>query len=38
MKLIVKAGYYEADTLSRLLYEVFKHRCWHLLKHRKWMD
>jgi hypothetical protein len=38
MTLIVKEGYYEANTLFGLLLEVFKHRCWHLLKHGRWMD
>ena len=37
-KLKVPAGSYEADSLPRLLWEVFKHRCWHLWKHKKWMD
>jgi hypothetical protein len=38
MKLIVKQGYYEADTLTALIIEVLKHRTWHLFKHGKWMD
>ena len=38
MKLIVKEGYYEADTLWQLIVEVLKHRFWHLRKHGKWMD
>ena len=38
MKLIVNAGYYQADTLVRIIWEVFKHRCWHLMHHRKWID
>jgi hypothetical protein len=38
MKLIVKAGEYEADSLLSLIFEVLKHRAWHLFKHGKWMD
>ena len=38
MKLIVKAGYYEAPTIISLLCEVVKHRCWHLINHGKWSD
>lgn len=38
MKLIVKAGEYEADTLFSLIIEVLKHRTWHLFNHGKWMD
>jgi len=30
MKLIVKEGSYEADTLWQLIIEVLKHRFWHL--------
>ena len=37
-KLIVPAGSYEADSLIKLIYELLKHRMWHLLKHKKWMD
>ena len=38
MKLIVKEGSYEADTLWGIIIEVLKHRFWHLRKHGKWMD
>ena len=38
MKLIVNAGYYEANSLVMLLWEVLKHRCWHLINHRRWID
>jgi hypothetical protein len=38
MKLIVKNGTYEADTLWQLIIEVLKHRFWHLIKDGKWMD
>ena len=38
MKLIVKQGYYESDSLWSLIIEVLKHRTWHLFKHGKWMD
>ena len=34
----VPAGTYEAETLIGLIWEVFKHRCWHLWKHKRWMD
>ena len=37
-KLTVKAGFYEADNLVILLYEIFKHRLFHLVKDRKWTD
>jgi len=30
MKLIVKEGSYEADTLWQLIIQVLKHRFWHL--------
>jgi len=38
MKLLVKEGYYEADTLMGILYEVVKHRMHHLLTEGKWVD
>jgi len=38
MKLIVKEGTYEADSLFNLIIEVLKHRFWHLRTHGKWMD
>ena len=34
----VPAGTYEAPTLWRLCWEVFKHRLHHLIKHGRWMD
>ena len=37
-KLLVNKGFYEADKITHLLYEVFKHRLYHLINHRKWMD
>ncbi len=37
-RLIVDAGYYEADSLLSLLWEVLKHRAWHLWHDGKWMD
>lgn len=37
-KLIVEAGYYEADTLIGLLWEVFKHRLWHYRQGHGWVD
>ena len=33
-----KAGVYESDTLFGLLWEMFRHRLWHLRKHGRWMD
>jgi hypothetical protein len=38
MKLITKAGTYEADSLWKIIIEVLKHRLWHLKNHGKWMD
>ena len=32
------AGVYESDTLFGLLWEMLKHRFWHLRKHGRWMD
>ena len=34
----VPTGIYESDSLMGLVWEVFKHRCWHLWKHKRWMD
>jgi len=31
-------GMYESDTLLGLLLEIFRHRLYHLFRHRKWMD
>jgi hypothetical protein len=31
-------GQYVAHSWIRLGWEIFKHRCWHLFKHGKWMD
>lgn len=36
--LICKAGIYEADSFFALVIEVLRHRFWHLIKHKKWMD
>ena len=33
-----KVGYYESDSLFGLVWEMFKHRFWHLVKHGRWMD
>jgi hypothetical protein len=38
MKLIVKDGSYEADTLWGIIVAVLSHRFWHLRTHGKWMD
>jgi len=38
-KLIVKeSGNYTSDSLSSLLWTVFKHRCEHLFKGEGWRD
>jgi len=37
-KYICKAGTYSSDSLFGLLWEIFKHRLWHLKTHGKWMD
>jgi hypothetical protein len=37
-KLIVPEGTYEANSLVRLIYEVLKHRFWHLRNDGRWMD
>ena len=34
----VSAGEYTSDSFVGLLWEIFKHRCWHLWKHGKWVD
>ena len=34
----VPAGTYSSNSLIILLLEVFTHRCWHLFKHKRWMD
>ena len=34
----VPAGTYESDSLVGLGWEVLKHRTWHLLKNRRWVD
>lgn len=38
MRLITEAGAYEAPTLMSLLWEVLKHRTWHLLHGDGWVD
>ena len=38
-KLLVKeSGNYTADSLTKLIWIVFKHRCQHLLKGEGWRD
>jgi len=38
-KLVVKdAGSYTSDSLTNLIWTVFKHRCHHLLKGEGWRD
>lgn len=34
----VPAGSYEARTITGLVWQVLKHRTWHLFKHGKWID
>ena len=38
MKLIVDEGEYEAPGLIALIWEVFKHRLWHLRRGEGWRD
>jgi len=38
MKLLVDEGAYEAPSLSRLLWEVVKHRTWHWWRGEGWRD
>jgi hypothetical protein len=38
MKLIVKNGFYESDSLFRLILEVLKHRMHHLINDGEWID
>jgi hypothetical protein len=38
MRLETEAGTYEADTLFRLLVEVFRHRFWHWRRGDGWVD
>jgi hypothetical protein len=38
MKLLVETGSYEASTLVALLWEVVKHRTWHLFHGEGWVD
>ena len=37
-QLSVPAGTYSSDNIFGLMWEVFSHRFWHLIKHRRWMD
>ena len=37
-QLKVPAGTYSSDNIFSLMWEVFTHRFWHLIKHRRWMD
>ena len=36
--LLVSEGMYSSDSLIELLWEVFKHRCWHLNRGDGWVD
>ena len=33
-----KVGFYESDSYIGLMWEIAKHRLWHLWEHEKWMD
>ena len=33
-----EAGFYESEFYIGLMWEMLKHRTWHLFKHGKWMD
>jgi hypothetical protein len=38
-KLLVKdSGHYAEDSLTKLIWTVFKHRCHHFLKREGWRD
>ena len=37
-KLKVPAGTYKSNNIFSLLWEVLKHRTYHLFKHKRWMD
>ncbi len=37
-QLRVPAGTYTDNNIVGLMWEVFKHRFSHLIKHRRWMD
>jgi hypothetical protein len=32
------AGEYTAESFWGLVWEILKHRTWHLFKHGKWID
>ena len=34
----VPAGKYESESLIGLVWEVLKHRTWHLFKYGRWID
>ena len=36
--LLIGAGVYSSDSFIGLLWEILKHRTWHLFEHGKWMD
>jgi len=37
-KLLVEAGSYSEDSLIKLIWIVFKHRCQHFLRGEGWRD
>ncbi len=34
----VSNGVYYANSIWGLMWEVYTHRLWHLIKHGRWMD
>ena len=34
----VTDGTYSSNNIFQLMWEVFKHRLWHLIKHGRWRD
>jgi hypothetical protein len=37
-ELKVPTGTYSSNNIFSLMWEVFTHRLWHLIKHKRWMD
>ena len=37
-QLIVPTGTYSADNIFGLMWEILKHRLYHLFKHGRWID
>lgn len=34
----VPAGIYKSNNIITLLFKMFKHRCFHLIQDKKWID